>query len=911
MTAEIIGRDAELSVVLGFLDRPVDGLRALVLEGEPGIGKSTLWLAGLAAARERSFRVLSSRPAEIERTLPNLVLGDLFGDTPPELLESLPVPRRHAFESALLLREGPGLPVDSRALGVAIATILPMLAEGRPLLLAIDDDQWMDPSSAATIRFALRRLGLQPILLLLARRIDGVPTSALEDGVDPTEVARLRVGPLSAGAIHGLLRHRLEIAFSRPALLQLHELSGGNPFYALELARARSADPARDATVPVAVPGSLERMVGERLGTLEVSTRWALLLVAAHGRLPINLLLSLEVAPDAIRPALALNLIEMTEGVVRFTHPLLAAGAYHGMSPEERRAAHRLLATAFEDPVDHGRHLALAADEPDDGLAASLESAAIVARLRGMPIAAAELAEHALRLTPPDALDDRQRRALATARAHLQAGEGARARAIVDDLLATASRGQRHAEALVLKSELEAPAMAVTLLLEALTDAVGIPALEASIHSALAEAGPFTQGRAWAELHARAALKLARRLDDDALRATALAMLASIRLDYGDRQALKLAEQASRLAARLDDPRQVQGAGWVVGAVLTVWGELDRAREWLDDQLDAWRDRDEQVRSELLGYLALVELWSGHWDLASEYAEQAHEIDAQYGVDLPQDHLLPALIALHRGELANAAARSTLALSLARGQVLPMHVAILATCDLWSGRPTTAVAGFLRAEEMADLRGWGEPALRFWRADYAEALLQAGRDDDAEALVDDWEAAAARLGRDRVLAQAVRSRGLIAAARGELLDAARLLEDAVDRHEAVADPFGRARALLALGVVRRRARQKRTARAAMEAALSGFQVLGAASWAVVSRTEVARIGGRARIEGLSPSELSVAALVAEGRTNCEIASALFLGETTVASHLSHIYAKLGIRSRTELARHVLPPAPPS
>jgi DNA-binding CsgD family transcriptional regulator len=910
MTVEIIGRDAELPVVQGFLDRPVDGLRALVLEGEAGIGKSTLWLAGLAAARERSFRVLTSRPAETERTLPNLVLGDLFGDTPPQLLAALPVPRRHALESALLLGDGPDLPVDPRALGVAIATVLSMLADGQGLLLAIDDDQWMDPSSAATIRFALRRLSLQPILLLLARRIDGAPTSALEEAMDPAEVERLRIGPLSAGAIHGLLGHRLGIALPRPALLQLHEISGGNPFYALELARARSADPARDATVPVAVPASLERIVGERLGTLDAPTRGALLLVAAHGRLPVELLGALAVAPDEIRPALALNLIEMTAGVIRFTHPLLAAGAYHGMSHAERRAAHRLLATVFEDPVDRGRHLALGADQPDHGLAASLESAAIVARVRGMPIAAAELAEHALRLTPLDALDDRQRRALATARAHLQAGEGVRARAIANDLLATAPAGPRRAEALILKSELEAPGTAVTLLIDAQTEAAGVPALQAAIESGLADAGSYTQGLAWAERHARAALKLAEGLDDDALRATALAILAGIRLDHGDRQALKLAEQASRLAARLDDPRQVRGAGWILGTVLTVWCELDRARDWLEAQIDTWRDRDEQVRSELLGCLALVELWSGHWGMASEYAEQAHEIDSQYGVDLPQDHLLPALIALHRGQLANAAEHSRLALSLARGSVMPMHEAILATCDLWGGRPTPAVAGFFRAERMADLRGWGEPALRFWRADYAEALLQVGRDDDAASLVDDWESAAERLGRDWVLAPAMRCRGLIAAARGELVDAARLLEDAIGRHEAVGDPFGHARALLALGVVRRRARQKRTARAAMDAALSEFEALGAASWAAVTRSEVARIGGRTRIEGLSPSELSVAALVAEGRTNREIASALFLGEATVASHLSHIYAKLGIRSRTELARHVLPPAPP-
>jgi DNA-binding CsgD family transcriptional regulator len=155
-----------------------------------------------------------------------------------------------------------------------------------------------------------------------------------------------------------------------------------------------------------------------------------------------------------------------------------------------------------------------------------------------------------------------------------------------------------------------------------------------------------------------------------------------------------------------------------------------------------------------------------------------------------------------------------------------------------------------------------------------------------------------------VLAHAVRCRGLIAAARGDLSTALGLLEEAADRHEAAGDPFGRARALLALGVVRRRARQKRSARATLEAALAGFEALGAASWAATARGELARIGGHERIEGLSPSEVRVAELVAGGRTNREIASALFLGERTVAGHLTHIYAKLGIRSRTDLARQL-------
>lgn len=156
----------------------------------------------------------------------------------------------------------------------------------------------------------------------------------------------------------------------------------------------------------------------------------------------------------------------------------------------------------------------------------------------------------------------------------------------------------------------------------------------------------------------------------------------------------------------------------------------------------------------------------------------------------------------------------------------------------------------------------------------------------------------------RVLAQATRCRGLIASARGDLTRAEALLQDAARDHEVAVDPFGRARSLLALGVVRRRSRQKRSAREAIAAALAGFEALGADGWASSARAELERIGGRQRIEGLSPSELQVARLIAEGQTNREVAAALFLGERTVASHLTHIYAKLGIRSRTELARQL-------
>lgn len=843
MPIEIIGRDVELSVVEAFLDRPAEGPRALVLEGEAGIGKSTLWLAGVEAARERSFGVLVSRPAETETTLANVVLGDMFADVAPELLDRLPAPRRRAFDAALLRGE-PDLPVDPHALGVAIMTLLPVLAD-RPLVLAVDDDQWSDASSAATLAFALRRSQHLPVLLLLSRRMGVIPPTALEEAIGPAEVERLRVGPLSLGAIQLVLRQRFGIAFARPIALQLHEVSGGNPFYAIELARAQSVDPARDSTMPVVVPPNLERLVDARLDVLDAQTRSALLLFAAHGRFPIELLRAMEIPREAVDRARAANVIETAEGVVRFTHPLLASAVYQGATGEERRSAHRRVAQMVDDPVSRGRHLALAADDPDEDLAAALERAAIVARDRGLPIASTELAQHALRLTPAEADADRHRRTIVTARAHSAAGEGVRARAIAGDLAAQAPTGPRRAEALVLRADLEPPIVAVGLLRDALAQARGVPELQAAIHAGLAEAGKFsfTKPRAWAERHARAALRLAERLDDDALRANALSIIALLRFDRRDPHALELAERAHRLATPLTDPRHLQRAGRAVGHILLWSGLIERAREWLERQLADWSDRDELLRSELLWYLALVELWAGQWSIATEYADQSREISVQYGLELPADALPSALIALHRGQFAVARGYSQHVRSLAKGQLPESHVAILAVCDLWSGDPAAALPNFVRAERAADARGMDEPGMREWRAEYVEALLQLGRIDDADALLAEWETAATRLGRERVVAQTIRCRGLIAASRADLSTAAELLQEAADRHEAVGDPFGQYRALLALGVVRRRARQKRTARVALQAALDGFEALGAVSWVAEVRGELARIGG--------------------------------------------------------------------
>ena len=899
---ETIAREGELAVVSAFLDRPAAGVRALVIEGEPGIGKSTLWQAGVAAARERSFEVLTSRPAETERTLPGVVLGDLFGDVAPEVLATLPAPRRRAFQSALLLQDAPDVPIDPRALGVAIVTLLPLLRADRPLVLAIDDDQWVDPSSAATLLFALRRLQDEPLWLLLARRAGQPAATEFEEMIDPAAVERLFVGPLGLAGVELLIRRRLDLTFPKPTLARIHDVSGGNAFYALELARAEAEAPGHDATMPLAIPPRLEALVGARLMALGPPTRQALLRIAAHGRFPVGLLGSVGVAPEALDEARAANVIETVEGIIRFTHPLLASALYQKATPEERAETHRELAMVVDDPVHRGRHLALAADEPSADLAAALESAANAARDRGLAIAAAELAEHAVRLTPPDAALDRHRRTIATARAHAAAGEGSRALAIADALVAGAPAGPLRAEALAVWSELGRPADAVAVLGDALKEAAGVPALQAEIHTKLAEAGyfSFTKPRAWIERHARAALKLAERIDDDALRADALSILALLARDRHPTRAIELAERAYRLAALIPDPEYLMRAGVTVGHMLAASGDQDAAREWLEGRLADWGDRDERIRSGLLFYLAVLEVYAGRWSVAIDHADQVHEIAFQYGLELPMDGLPAALVAMYRGQLAVARDSARHAISIGTGQLLDEWFAVAAICDLWNGDPAAALANFSRAEEAADALDREDP--HGWRGEYAEALLQVGRIDDAARLTSDWEAAARRGGRERHVAVAIRCRGLIAAARGDTAIALTLLEQAVDRSEAAGDQFGRARALFALGTTRRRERQKRTAREALEAALAGFEGLGAESWAASTRAELARIGGRPRSGGLSASELRVASLVAEGRTNREIAAALFLSERTVAGHLTHIYAKLGIRSRTELAR---------
>jgi DNA-binding CsgD family transcriptional regulator len=297
----------------------------------------------------------------------------------------------------------------------------------------------------------------------------------------------------------------------------------------------------------------------------------------------------------------------------------------------------------------------------------------------------------------------------------------------------------------------------------------------------------------------------------------------------------------------------------------------------------------------------------GNYALAEQRAQQSRQLHALYVRDeaASPTSLFPLMLAAaHRGDLARARelAEQGCRLSELHGVRLHGPLATLGTVELWSGDAAAAVDRFRVTEEMTDAADGAEPTMQLWRSEQVEALLELGLVDEAVARLEAWEAGARRLERAWALAHATRCRGLVAAARGDVESAMALFTDAVEQHEAAGDPFGTARALLALGITQRRARQKRPARDAIERARAGFEELGADGWAARAREELGRIGGRTRIEGLTPAERRVADLVAKGRTNAEVAASLFLAERTVASHLTRVYSKLGVRSRTELSQ---------
>jgi ATP/maltotriose-dependent transcriptional regulator MalT len=906
---EVVGREEELAALADFLDGPPPP-RILLLDGEAGIGKTTLWREGVALGEQRGFRALTCSPAESETQLPFAAVGDLLGAQAASVLDSLPPPQRRALGAALLLEEVEGAPPDQTAIALAFLGTLRVLSEQERLLVAVDDVQWLDGPSALLLEFALGRVDDEPVTFLLARRSSASPPPLGLDRAPEDAVRRLPVGPLTIGALHRLLRARLQSAFPRPLLRRLHEASGGNPFYALELGRALAErDVELDPGLPLPVPTRPQELVRDRIARQPEPVREALAAAAALSA-PTVFAVGDDAALDA---AVEAELIELDGDRVRFTHPLLAAEAYAAVGAERRRSVHRRLADLVDDVEDRARHLALATERPDSGVAAAVEEAADRAASRGAPEIAAELSALAVRLSPHDAAADRLRRRLATADFQILAAAYTSARATLEEL------------ANELPPSLERAGVLARLLwvfpqddlqgaLELCERTLAEPGIDEETR-----AGVYSnRGSIWLGLgdvlRARsefaAAAESAERSGSAVALALALGMLGLWDGLAGERRSPEFWKRARAIEQEVDGRAILYGPHQSYGMQLMYADRLDEGRQALQVAYRRGeRFGDESVLGAIELHLVELEVRAGDLERARLHAERSFQRSGQAGLEVDTGASLyaKALVDAYQGheDEARAAIEEGIALAESAGDTIfrAQNLIVLGFLELSLDRAAEA-AGILRPlwDELAGM-GYGEPSVYPVLPNAVEALVATGEFDEGRRQVEQLEERGRALDSPWALSQAARCRGLLAATEGDPQAALPHLEEALREHERMPGPFERARTLLALGQAQRRLSRKRAARETLTAALSIFEQVGTPLWAEKARVEMGRIGGRStsgRGE-LTATEQAIAELVAAGHTNEEVGAKLALSPRTVQWNLSKIYRKAGVRSRTELA----------
>ena len=911
MSASTVGRDSEIASISAFLDVLGPEFGSVVIEGEIGVGKTVLWLEAVRAAKARSCRVLSCRPAEAEVDIAFAGLLDLLGPVADEAAAELPPPQRDALDIALL-RRCADVAVEPGAVAVAVAGALRALTRAGPLALAIDDLQWLDAATSWALRFALRRLDAEPIVVLVAQRAGSRPYWL----IDHPRTQRLLLGPLSLGATYQLIRARLGSALPRPVLTRVHKSSGGNPLFALELARAlieREPDVRNTGHLPVSK--RLADLLGDRLMPLTASTRRLLLVAAAMGSATLPQLRAVVGAgADAdLETAERAGILDSDSGSVRFTHPLLAAVVYDRATAAEKRAIHRTIANGLADPVERARHLALSACEPDGDIAAALDEAAIGAARRGATDTAAWMGEQALMLTVPGERAATLRRAVAAGSLALASGDRSRARTLFERAVAGAPPGNSRAEALLRLAEVSDPLGSGLMACDRALAEAGIDAgLRSHIHRTRGTIAYFLGDVPAAEEHARTAVELAGHSGDTKALGAALAELGhwtycgggGVRRDLFER-AILLDDSAGALAPRSH-----------LAKVLMDNDSLEEARDLLQRLLDtAMECGDLHAVSAHLFHLAELELWAANWRLAIEHAEESLQL--RQHIDQPSAPLYVKAMAQACSGLLDEARRLAEA-GRAEAErtddvVFRMqNLHVLGFIELTLGRSADALVHLGQASELLRPRWSNEFGDCHFVPDTIEALVGTGDLVQADELTCWMEQVGHRTDRAWTLATAARSRALVSAAGNDLAAADAAIDTALCTHEQLAMPFELARTLMVQGVLRRRMKRRAAARESLEQSLAVFERLGSAPWAARVRAEIARLGVRTEAQtGLTPVEQCIAALLAEGRTNREIAATLSLSAKTVEANLSRAYRKFGVTSRAALVARLADPGLPA
>jgi DNA-binding CsgD family transcriptional regulator len=913
----IVGRTREIAALSAFLHAPRSHGTSLLVEGEAGIGKSVLLDHAAALVASAGWTVLRCRGLEHERELPYAGLDELLGSQDLGAHRDLPAPQRTALEVALL-RRSPEVAVRERDVGLGIATVISLVSESAPVLLIIDDAHWLDSATTRAVAFAVRRLAERPVTVILGQRPGDGGSNALQRALESGQVERLTLDLMDRDDVDELLQVRLGLRLALPRLTALHEATRGNPLLALEMARLLGNgddDALRRGQLPV--PDALRQTLRHRVTTFSEPARRALEVVAVARR-PTRSLVTAVIGPpgdDAVDELVVSDAVTEARGQLDVFHPLLRSATIATIGPARLRRLHRSLAKVARSDDERVVHLAGAATKPDRKVADAVAAAAARAEQRGATMTAFELAGDALDLTPPGDGLHRAERAIVAARLAFHAGDpgwaAERLRGILEDpdiprrgeLLHQLSRvelqtdGLRAAAARLREAEIAAQS----------------DYLRGRIAIDMANYGRAIDGNSAALLHARRALDFARRARHDGLLGEVHATLAALEFRAGSgirRRRLALAaayeRRAGRVGIRVSDEALAYQLLWA--------GYLGEARS-LIQSIAATAEPDIPVdRVTPTWQLALVEFRAGRWDESARLLDlslRASDVAGRNAVS-PAARWLRSVLAAHRGALGSARAiiEDLIADTVASGDgsITRMARGVLGFVELCAGDHAAAVA---QLEPLAEGNLAADPGAAFELPDLVEALVSIGRLSDAEEITRSFEARSTRLDRPWGLANAARCRALVDGASGSLDSAAEALGPWT-AEACIEEPFSIARNRLVLGVVERRRKRKQSSREALLAARDGFQRLGAVLWADRAADELGRTrGASAGIVGLTSTERRIAELAAEGRTNREIADRLFLTPKTVEWNLTRVYHKLGVRSRTQLARSDATSWPPT
>jgi DNA-binding CsgD family transcriptional regulator len=910
VSAGLVTRPAEFRAVAEFLLSAAAQVSGLVIEGEPGIGKTTLWLAAQDDARAQGFEVLSARVGEAESVLAYAAVADLLGDLDPAILAQLPDRQRLAVDRVLLRTSTEDQATDQRVVAAAFGSVFDRLAAASPVLIAIDDAQWLDRSSQAVVAFAARRFrGRVGVLATERSDPDSGKASSWLQLARPDSIKRVRVGPLSLGGLHALISARIGRSFSRPTMVRIAEISGGNPFYALELARAIHVGSAR---AQPSLPGTLAELMRLRIGSLEGQAGEVLLAAASAANPTVELLAQVvgtteEEAVELLDEAESKGIVVIDGNRVRFSHPLLARSVYTDASPARRRAMHRALSEIVVLPELQARHMALAAARADAETLKALDTAADAARARGAPAAAAELVELAISLG-----GDKPSRRIRAAEHHFKAGDADRARSLLESTIDELRPGLLRGIALNLLAGIhmydDTFVEGVALLKRALDDADANPALQVQTMLSLT----FAQGMSGefddSLRNARQAVAYAEQIGYPPLISRALAMLVNTTFLYGH----GVDEANLQRALELEDPdtdTPIPFCASAVNALIYAWtGQLNIANR----QMAAVRDRCVERGAEIdmmavAGYCTLIEMWRGNFAeaalLADDTMERAEQVGGSRSIALTVRAAVAAYTGREREARADAAAAMAIARECRSPRLAEWPTMSLGFLEVSLGNYPQALTTLQPMLDVYPSLPGSEIMVATFIPDAVEAMVGVGRLADAVPLIEELEQNGARLGRSWMIAVGARCRSAWLAATGDVAAATRMAEHAMAEHERLPMPFERARTLLLLGQLRRRQRQKETASATLRDALGVFETIGTPLWADRARAELARTNvAPTQAFALTPSEQRVAELAASGMTNRDVAAALFISPKTVEANLGRIYRKLGIKSRAELGR---------